>query len=87
MVELTTKVGITASAILVTRGQSMVDALLMFTVFLATIGSELFVRKLRLTMSRVMSLRNTPMVPSIVTARASSFARLASTWSRFNARI
>lgn len=87
MVELTTKVGITASAILVTKGQNMVDALLMSTVFLVTIASELSVRKLRLTMSRVMSSRNTPTEPSIVTVKASSFVRLVSMWSRFDARI
>ena len=78
MVELTTKVGIIASVTLATGEQNMVAAPLMPIAFPATIDSESFSQKLRLTMSRDMSLRNIPMVPSIVIARASSFVRLAS---------
>ena len=81
------KVGSSVTAELAARRRSMDAASPTLTAFRVTIASESFGRKLRLTMSRVMSSRNIPMVPGIVIARASSFVRLASMWGRFNARI
>ena len=78
MAEPTMKVGSSVTAELAARRRSMDAASLTLTAFRVTIDNESFGQKLRLTMLRVMSLRNTPTVPSIVTARASSFARLAS---------
>ena len=78
MAEPTMKVGSSVTAALAVKRRSMDAVSLTLTAFRVTIDSESFDRKLRLTMLRVMSLRNTPTVPSIVIARASSFARLAS---------
>ncbi len=76
------KGGTIASVTPVTRRQNTGVNPLALIVSLVTIASEFSARRSRPTMSRVTSLRNIPMVPSIATARASSSERPADTSAR-----
>ncbi len=73
-----TRAGIIAFVILATRRLNTAVILLTITVFPVTIDSESFCQRLRLTTLRGTSSRSIPTGLSTVTARASSFARLAS---------